>query len=147
MRSTGWGRQLWLVKRSGSPDCDASMARRSLSSTIMMRCWPLARRRASRTLTGSPRISPILRRAGTGSAAKAPWPSMRLRLALTRNFRRPPRSPLLRGALAVDAARLDLDQELLRIAALALDAWRHGGGFGGGEGLQARHGAIVASAA
>jgi len=59
------------VKRSALADCEASMARRSLTSTIMIRRRPRARRRASRTLIGSPRISPILRRAGMASAAKA----------------------------------------------------------------------------
>jgi hypothetical protein len=44
----------------------------------MMRSLRVARMRASATLMLSPRISPIFRRGGMASAAKAPWPSMAL---------------------------------------------------------------------
>jgi hypothetical protein len=62
------------------------MAMRSLTSTIMMRSCILARRRASFTLRDSPPISPILRRAGIASAAKAPRPSMALGFTSTAYF-------------------------------------------------------------
>jgi hypothetical protein len=42
--------------------------------------------RASRTLIDWPQTSPILRRAGIGSAANAPWPSIGLGAALTLNY-------------------------------------------------------------
>ena len=46
----------------------------------------VARMRASATLIDVPRISPILRRAVIGSAAKAPWPSIGLGRTSTSNF-------------------------------------------------------------
>ncbi|MFN8900397.1 MAG: hypothetical protein ACK5YM_20295 [Pseudomonadota bacterium] len=52
----------------------------------MMRSLRVARMRASSTVMLSPRISPILRRAGTGSAAKAPSPSIALGRTSTANF-------------------------------------------------------------
>src|SRR3569623_1331400 len=70
----GWHE--WLVKRIGSLDCDASIARFIDTSTIMMRCWLAARRRASAIVIDSPRISPIFSRGGTASAANTPKPSM-----------------------------------------------------------------------
>src|SRR5580765_5509663 len=52
----------------------------------MILAWWRARRHASRTLIDSPRISPILRRAGMASAANAPWPSIALGPTATANF-------------------------------------------------------------
>ena len=83
-RALGWHE--WLVKRIGSVLLEASIAVLCDTSTIMMRCWPSARRRASATLMASPRISPIFSRGGMGSAAKQPKPSMRLRATRTSNF-------------------------------------------------------------
>ena len=59
MRITAFGWQEWFVKRSGSVELEASIARRSLTSTIMMRCCPRARCCAARTLTDSPDLSEL----------------------------------------------------------------------------------------
>src|SRR3954462_14312307 len=83
-RAFAW--QEWFVKRIGSVDFDASMAVRGEISTIMIRCSPAARRRPSAQLIASPRISPIFRRAGIGSAAKTPCPFSSLRRTKTSNF-------------------------------------------------------------
>src|ERR1700712_4686937 len=76
----------WFVKRIGSVDFDASMAVRGEISTIMIRCSDAARRRPSAQVMASPRISPILRRAGIISAANTPWPSISLLRTNTSNF-------------------------------------------------------------
>src|SRR6476660_3498570 len=78
MRRTAFGRHEWFVKRRACVDFEASIAVRALTSTIMIRRWFFTRRRASFTVSGSPRISPILRRAGIDSPAKAPRPSIAL---------------------------------------------------------------------
>src|ERR1700740_2757316 len=83
-RALAW--QEWFVKRIGAVDFDASLAVRSDTSTIMIRCSDAARRRPSAQLIASPRISPIFRRGGIISAANTPWPSISLLRTKTSNF-------------------------------------------------------------
>ena len=86
MYNLAFGMQEWLTNRIGSVEREKSIARRADISTIMMRSLRVARIRASPTLIDSPRISPILRLAGTGSVAKAPRPSIVLSRTSTANF-------------------------------------------------------------